>query len=97
MRDAPGHHEVAVQAIPQRSAEDAVKARMTLKYSARFYNEGKLKSHCAIVQLLQKRYVTYDSITKLYAEVRDLKQASLASADYAPELLTRTVILLINV
>lgn len=64
----------------------AVKARITLRKSARFYHEGVLKLYSAIVQILLKRYVTDDNEAKLDAELQNLKERSICPVEYVQEL-----------
>lgn len=71
--------------------EAAVKTRVMFMNSANFYFEGALKSYFTIVQLLLKGYVTDRNVRKLDAEMSDLTKALMTPADYARELLTKTL------
>lgn len=54
-------------------AKVSVRARVTLVNAASFHHESSLKSYSAIIQFFLKRYVTNDNISKLDAEVCDLR------------------------
>lgn len=91
--DASGIHEGAVIRLFKQcladQAEEVVKMRVMQTSSANFYHEGALKSYCAIVQFLLKRYGTGAGIARLEAEVRSLRKESMTPTEYAHERRTR--------
>lgn len=68
-----------------------MEARVALTDSANVYLECALKSYSAIVLLLLKCHVPDGNITRLDAEVRNLRPGSMITAEYAQDLMKRTL------
>lgn len=94
--DACGIHKGAIIWLSKQylagPAETAVKPRVTLTNSAKFYQEDPFKSYSTIVQFLPRRFFTDDNKANPDAEVHNLRQASITTADVAQELWKKRLI-----
>lgn len=64
-------------------AETVLRSWVALANSVSVHHKGALKSYSAAVWFLFKRYVTDNILAKLHVELRDLKQRSMTTAEYA--------------